>query len=91
LPSFANKILEKSMFCPFCGRQNKENAVFCEYCGKAMQKNIQLPKANQRPKKTSRIGLSYNAKRAIITGVLIVGVVLVVLLIYYPSVFPWNW
>ena len=56
-----------------------------------MQKNIQLPKANQRPKKTSRVGLSYNAKRAIITGVLIVGVVLVVLLIYYPSVFHWNW
>jgi uncharacterized membrane protein YvbJ len=86
-----NKILEKKkMFCPFCGRQNKEGSLFCEYCGKAMQKNAPVSKLNQQTKKAPSAGLSYNAKKGIITGVLLVGLVLVVLLIYYPSIFPWN-
>jgi uncharacterized membrane protein YvbJ len=88
------------MFCPSCGKQNKETAVFCEFCGKAMpQKTTPLPivqpvtQANLNPKKAAapKPRLSYNAKRGIITGVLLVGLVLVVLLIYYPSIFPWNW
>jgi uncharacterized membrane protein YvbJ len=79
------------MFCPSCGKQNKENTLFCQYCGKSMQKNAPVIQATQSPKKTQKAGLSYNAKRAIITGTLIVGLVLVVLLIYYPSIFPWNW
>jgi uncharacterized membrane protein YvbJ len=79
------------MFCPFCGRQNKENAVFCDYCGKAMQKNPSLPNQPVSKKtKKPKIGLSYNAKRGIVTGVLVAVVVLVILLIYYPSIFPWN-
>jgi hypothetical protein len=35
--------------------------------------------------------ISFNAIKAIVTGLVIVGLVLVVLLIYYPGVFPWNW
>ena len=79
------------MFCPSCGRQNKENTLFCQYCGKSMQKNAPVIQENQIPNKAQKAGLSYNAKRGIVTGVLIVGLVLVVLLIYYPSIFPWNW
>jgi uncharacterized membrane protein YvbJ len=88
------------MFCSFCGRQNKEGTVFCEYCGKAMpQKNSPLPVTQSIPQANSpsqkankpKVGLSYNAKRAIVTSTLIVGLVIVVLLIYYPSIFPWNW
>ena len=56
-----------------------------------MQKNAPAIQVNQSPKKVQKAGLSYNAKRGIVTGVLIVGLVLVVLLIYYPSIFPWNW
>jgi uncharacterized membrane protein YvbJ len=83
------------MFCPFCERQNKENTVFCAFCGKAMiQKNLAptlikpVSQVNPRPQKTPRV--SFNAKKAIVTGALIVGLVIVVLLIYYPSIFTWN-
>jgi uncharacterized membrane protein YvbJ len=88
------------MFCPYCGKQNKDTAVFCEFCGKALtqktisQSSVQpIAPSNLNSKKAStpKAGLSYNAKRGIITGVLIVGLVLVVLLIYYPNIFPWNW
>jgi uncharacterized membrane protein YvbJ len=88
------------MFCPFCGRQNKEDTVFCEYCGKALpQKNFPLPETRSIPQANPpfqkadkpRFRLSYNAKRAIVTSTLVVGLVIVVLLIYYPSIFPWNW
>jgi uncharacterized membrane protein YvbJ len=88
------------MFCPYCGKQNKDTAVFCEFCGKALtQKTIPQPsvqpvaQSNIISKKASapKAGLSYNAKRGIITGLLIVGLVLVVLLYYYPNIFPWNW
>ena len=79
------------MFCPFCGRQNREGTVFCEYCGKAMQKSSPIPQLNQQSKKAPKARLSYNAKRAIVTGTLIVGLTIVILLIYYPSIFPWNW
>ena len=79
------------MFCPSCGKQNKENTLFCQFCGKSMQKNAPAIQATKSPKKAQKAGLSYNAKRGIITGILIVVIVLVVLLIYYPSIFPWNW
>ncbi|MGE5533228.1 MAG: zinc-ribbon domain-containing protein [Bacillota bacterium] len=86
------------MFCPFCGRQNKDNAVFCEYCGKAIPKKNSIlesqsfAQANQPTKvKKQKAGLSYNAKRGIVTGILLVVLILVVLVIYYPNVFPWNW
>jgi uncharacterized membrane protein YvbJ len=88
------------MFCPFCGRQNKDTNLFCEFCKKSLpQKNSSVPEtqlianANPSTQKTSapKVGLSYNAKRSIITGILIAGIVVVVLLIYYPSIFPWNW
>ena len=85
------------MFCPSCGKQNKDTAVFCEFCGKALaQKTVPQPsiqpsaQPNIISKKASapKAGLSYNAKRGIVTGLLIFVVVLIVLLIYYP---PWNW
>jgi uncharacterized membrane protein YvbJ len=87
------------MFCPFCGRQIKDNSLFCEFCGKAMpQKSSPLsitqtiPKINANPQmSSSRKRMSNNVKRAIVTGILIVGLIIVVLLIYYPSIFPWNW
>ncbi len=79
------------MFCPFCGRQNEDSTLFCVYCGKAMSQNTPLLEANQRPKKAPKARLSNDAKKAIITGTLIVGFVLIVLLLYYPSIFPWNW
>jgi uncharacterized membrane protein YvbJ len=88
------------MFCPFCGRQIKDNSLFCEYCGRSLpqksspQPNTQpIAQANPRPLKANapKVRLSYNAKRGIITGILIAGIVIVVLLIYYPSIFPWNW
>jgi uncharacterized membrane protein YvbJ len=88
------------MFCPTCGKQNKDPAIFCEFCGKALpKKTVPQPsvqpvaQANLNPKKAAapKAGLSYNAKRGIITGLFIIGLVLVVLLIYYPNIFPWNW
>ena len=88
------------MFCPSCGKQNQENVLFCAFCGKALpQKSspipvIQtIPQANPRPQRASvpKIRVSNNAKKGVITGILIAGLIIVVLLIYYPSVFPWNW
>ena len=88
------------MFCNFCGRQNKDDVLFCEFCGKGMpQKNSPMPdtqrgpQANQRPQKAlkPKSRISFTAIKAIITVVVIVGLVLVALQIYYPGVFPWNW
>ena len=88
------------MFCPFCGKQNKDNAPFCAFCGKALpQKNSPPPttqpvaKANPNAQNSSspKRGLSYNAKRGIVTGLLIAVIVIVIAVIYYPQVFPWNW
>jgi uncharacterized membrane protein YvbJ len=87
------------MFCPFCDRQIKDNSLFCKYCGKALpQKSLpfpvtqQMPQINAQPQTSSpRKRLSNNAKKGIVTGILIAGLIIVVLLIYYPSIFPWNW
>lgn len=88
------------MFCNFCGKQNKDGVLFCEFCGKAMpQKSSSMPEAqrgpqaNQNPVKANspKSRISFTAIKAIITGVVIVGLVLVVLQIYYPGVLPWNW
>ena len=71
------------MFCPNCGRENKENASFCAYCKKALpSKKPQLTTQTLvKPKKDSKIRISNNAKKAAITGILIVGFIFVVLLI----------
>jgi uncharacterized membrane protein YvbJ len=97
LPLLAISEVEKSMFCPNCGRQNKDTAVFCEYCGKALPQKATTPqievqpvaKVNPIPNEydSPKPRLSFNAKRGIVTGLLIVVVVLVVLAIYYPSIF----
>jgi uncharacterized membrane protein YvbJ len=84
------------MFCPYCSKQNKDNTLFCGYCGKALpQKNSPLPEAQTNPshQKTHKpkFRLSYNAKKGIVSGVLIAGLIVVVLLLYYPNVLPWNW
>jgi len=87
------------MFCPFCGKQNRDNALFCAYCEKALP-NRSLPppiqliiKGNQSSKKASRPKaiMSNNAKKAVITVISIVALIIIVLLIFYPSIFPWNW
>jgi len=88
------------MFCPFCGKQNKDNVPFCAFCGKALpQKSSEsivtqpVANANHSPQKSSapKRGLSYNAKRGIVTGLLIAVIVIVIIVIYYPQVLPWNW
>jgi uncharacterized membrane protein YvbJ len=94
------RIGEEIMFCPFCGKQNKDNVPFCAFCGKALpQKNPTPPvtqsitNSKQNPQESSapKRGLSYNAKRGIVTGLLIAVVVIIIAVIYYPQVFPWNW
>jgi uncharacterized membrane protein YvbJ len=78
------------MFCPFCSKQNKENATFCAYCGKALPQKSSAPQVvqpvameNPIPQKGSatKTGLSYNAKRGIVTGILIAIVVIVIILL----------
>ncbi|HEX7482381.1 MAG TPA: zinc ribbon domain-containing protein [Candidatus Bathyarchaeia archaeon] len=87
------------MFCPFCRKQNKENATFCAYCGKALPQKISAPqdvqpvaKANPSPIEESapKPRLSYNAKRGIVTGLLIAVIIIVILVIYYPNIFHLN-
>ena len=91
---------DKEMFCNFCGRQNKDDVLFCEFCGKALpQKSSQLPgiqlltQTNQNPQKVHapKNRISFTAIKALITAVVIVGLVIVVLQIYYPGLLPWNW
>jgi len=88
------------MFCPFCGRQNQNDVLFCTKCGKAMPKKNSLlpsiepivqPHSNPKTVSAPKVRVSHTAIKALITGVLIVGLIIVVLLIYYPGVFPWNW
>jgi uncharacterized membrane protein YvbJ len=89
--------MEKPMFCPSCGKLNKDAAAFCEYCGKALPQKATAPQievqpvaqANPNPNEydSPKPRLSFNAKKGIATGLLIVVVVLVVLAIYYPSLF----
>ena len=56
-------------------------------------KDSQIPQATPRPKKASspKIRISFTAVKAIITGLLLAGLIIVILLIYYPNIFPWNW
>jgi uncharacterized membrane protein YvbJ len=83
------------MFCPSCGRQNQNNATFCSFCGKALPQKNSTPvvqpnmKADPSSKKASapKIRISFNTIKAIITGLVIVGLFIVVLLIYYPGIF----
>jgi uncharacterized membrane protein YvbJ len=84
------------MFCPFCKKQNKNDEAFCAFCGKALPQKSSAPqviqpvaKTNPIPQKLSapKARLSYNAKRGIVTGLLIAVVVLVILVIYYPNIF----
>ena len=51
------------------------------------------PQANQNPVKgnSPKRRISFTAIKAIITGIVIVGLILVVLQIYYPGILPWNW
>ncbi len=56
-----------------------------------MREGTAAAMASQLAKKAQRTGLSYNAKKGIVTGVLIVALVVVILVIYYPSLFPRNW
>jgi hypothetical protein len=49
------------------------------------------PVANPSPNASApKVRLSFTAVKAIVTFVLIVALVLVVVQMYYPSVFPWN-
>ena len=84
------------MFCPHCGKQNQDNVVFCAYCGKTMSQKDSSPPAIRAipgPKKASapKVRISFTAIKAIVTGILIIGLIVAVLLIYYPGAFPWNW
>ncbi len=88
------------MFCNYCGRQNKDDVLFCEFCGKALsQKGSMITgrplvtQANQDPYEvhSPKMRMSFTAMKALITGVLITGLVIVLLQIYYPSLLPWNW
>ena len=87
------------MFCPSCGKQNRENVVFCAFCGKALPQNSSPQplygpafQENPSPQKASgpKVKVSFTAVKAIITTVMLVGLVLVVLQMYYPAILPWN-
>ena len=87
------------MFCPSCGRQNPDNVAFCTFCGKALPQKSSPPTviepvktATQSPQKNSapKARLSFTAVKAVITGLLVVGLILIVIQLYYPGVFPWN-
>jgi uncharacterized membrane protein YvbJ len=86
------------MFCPYCGKNNKEEAVFCEYCQRAIPKgNVQTvtqkivePQPAQ-PKQPKKPLLSFTAIKGIITVLMLAALILVILWLYYPSMLPWNW
>jgi uncharacterized membrane protein YvbJ len=87
------------MFCPSCGKQNPDNVIFCTSCGKALpQKSSVSPviqpstQTNLSPERVEpkKAKLSFNVVKAVITGVLIVALIVVILQIYYPGIFPWN-
>jgi uncharacterized membrane protein YvbJ len=88
------------MFCPFCNKQNQEYGSFCEFCGKALPQKSSAAEAIQPVARVNLISqkasipkarLSYDAKRGIVTDLLIVIIGIIVIVIYYPSVFPWKW
>jgi uncharacterized membrane protein YvbJ len=88
------------MFCPSCGKQNKDDVVFCAFCGKAMppKKSLspeihpQMTSSSEgKTVRTQKPRLSFGAIKAIVTVIMVTVLVIVVLLIYYPTVFPWNW
>ncbi len=90
------------MFCPSCGKQNREDVSFCAFCGVVLPKDnppatstpISQPHASfqQTPvPKPAKARLSFNAVKAIVTGILIVGLIVAILQVYYPAVLPWNW
>ena len=76
------------MFCPYCGRQNEEEVVVCAFCGKVLPQKGLLAAAQYAAPKA---GVSFTKIKAAVTVLLIVGLALVMLQIYYPGVFPWNW
>jgi uncharacterized membrane protein YvbJ len=81
------------MFCPYCGKNNKEGTIFCVYCQKAIPQSAQSeskPIETQNTKQRKPI-ISVTAIKGIITILLIAGLVLAILWAYYPSLLPWNW
>jgi uncharacterized membrane protein YvbJ len=88
------------MFCPYCGKNNKEEAVFCEYCKKAIPKgslqaatqNTVEPKPAQlKQSKPKKPLLSFTAIKGIITVLMLAALIFIILWLYYPSMLPWNW
>jgi uncharacterized membrane protein YvbJ len=88
------------MFCNFCGKQNRDDTLFCEFCGKAFPKKslplsrIQfVPQENQRLQKSysPKSRISFTAIKALITLLMIVGLIIILFQIYYPGLLPWNW
>ncbi len=86
------------MFCPHCGRQNQDDVVFCTFCGKVLPSKAspaaaqQTAYENPNPSGDSapKARASFTTIKAVVTVLLIVGLILVILQIYYPGVFPWN-
>ncbi len=87
------------MFCPYCGRQNQDDVAFCEFCGKALPKKgsplvvaQDTASANPSPKKDfpSKARISFTTIKAVVTVLLIFGLILVIIQIYYPGLFSWN-
>jgi uncharacterized membrane protein YvbJ len=83
------------MFCPSCGKQNRDNVLFCAHCGKALPQQSSpilqrapIPQSSPSPqtKSAPKFRISNTTKKALITGILIVGLIIVVLLIYYPGI-----
>jgi uncharacterized membrane protein YvbJ len=84
------------MFCPYCNKNNKEDAVFCAYCQKALPKNVTQTTENAEPEpvaaeseppvqeKPKKNRLSFTAVKGIITILLIAGLVLAIIWLYYP-------
>jgi hypothetical protein len=58
------------------------------------QKNPSQPdvKVNPNPKMSTapKSRISFRALKAVVTVLLIVGLIIIILQIYYPGVFPWN-
>jgi uncharacterized membrane protein YvbJ len=80
------------MFCPHCGKQNLDNLVFCAFCGKEMtQTSSAQPPVKAEKASAPKARLSFTAIKAIVTILLLGGLILAILQIYYPSILPWNW
>jgi uncharacterized membrane protein YvbJ len=88
------------MFCNFCGKQNRDDTLFCEFCGKAfpkkslpLSKSQFVPQENQQLQKSHspKNRISFTAIKALITLLMIVGLIIILFQIYYPGLLPWNW